>query len=113
MHHDRIRRPLGWAVAGTLLLPMVLSLVLGLAGLLAGLGDTAGAVVCRRLSLIVGVLWGVALVATTVLNAIAVLERPRHRPPCGRGIDGRRRRGRRRRPLDRPSEHPLRPEAPP
>ena len=33
MPHDRLRGPLGWSVAGTLLLPVVLSLVLGLAGL--------------------------------------------------------------------------------
>jgi len=81
MPHDRTRRPLAWAVASTLLLPVVLSLVLGLAGLLAGLGDSAGAAVCRRLSLVVGVLWAAAVVGTTVLNALAILERPRRPPP--------------------------------
>lgn len=97
MPHDRLRGPLGWAVAGTLLLPVVLSLVLGLAGLLAGLGDTSAALVCRRLALVVGVLWAAALVSTTVLNALAIIARP-PRPRHGRGT--RRRRRRMRRPPD-------------
>ncbi|MFM7244436.1 MAG: c-type cytochrome domain-containing protein [Planctomycetaceae bacterium] len=97
MPHDRLRGPLGWAVAGTLLLPVVLSLMLGLAGLLAGLGDTSAALVCRRLALVVGLLWATALVATTVLNSLAIMARP-PRPRCGRGP--RRRRRRMRRPPD-------------
>jgi hypothetical protein len=79
MPHRRSRRPLAWAVASTLLLPVVLSLVLGLGGLLSGLGDTVGAAVCHRLALVVAVLWAAAVVVTTVLNAVAILERP-HRP---------------------------------
>jgi len=89
MPHDRLRGPLGWAVAGTLLLPVVLSLVLGLAGLLAGLGDASAALVCRRLALVVGVLWAVALAATTVLNALFIMARPARR----RGRRRRRMRG--------------------
>lgn len=97
MPHDRSRRPLAWAVASTVLLPVVLSLVLGLGGLLAGLGDAAGAAVSHRLALVVGVLWAAAVVVTTVLNAVAILERPRRmrRPPPRR----RRRRHRRESPL--------------
>lgn len=110
MPHDRLRGPLGWAVAGTLLLPVVLSLVLGLAGLLAGLGDTVAAVVCQRLALVVGVLWAVALTATTVLNALAIMVRPPRRR-CGRGSP--RRRLRHRRLGDgRPPERPTRLEPP-
>jgi membrane protein implicated in regulation of membrane protease activity len=91
MPHDRLRGPLGWSVAGSLLLPVVLSLVLGLAGLLAGLGDTAAALVCQRLALAIGLCWAVAVAATTVLNAFILLTRP-PRPRCG----GRRRRRMRR-----------------
>jgi len=100
MHPPRIRRPLAWAVVGTLLLPVVLSLVLGLAGLLTGLGDDAGAAVCRGAALVVGVLWLTALVAATTLNAVAILAAPppprkrrgrghrlRREPPLG-GIAG-------------------------
>lgn len=104
MPHDRLRGPLGWSVAGTLLLPVVLSLLLGLAGLLAGLGDTAAAVVCQRLALAVGLLWAVAVATTTTLNAFTILARP-PRPRCGRGRRRRRmrRQGRDRAPtLDRP-----------
>ena len=111
MPHDRLRGPLGWAVAGTLLLPVVLSLVLGLAGLLVGLGDTSAARVCLRLALVVGVLWAVSLAATTVLNALTIMARPPRRR-CGRG--GRRRRRMRGARLgdDRTPERPARLEPP-
>lgn len=95
MAHVRIRRPLAWAVVGTLLLPIVLSLVLGLAGLLAGLGDQDGAVACRRAALAVSVLWGAAIVTTTTLTALAILAGPR----AGASRCGPRRRRHRRRRL--------------
>lgn len=111
MPHDRLRGPLGWSVAGTLLLPVVLSLVLGLAGLLAGLGDTAAALVCQRLALAVGLLWAVAVAATTTLSAFTILARP-PRPRCG---GGRRRRRMRRLRRDRETilDRPQRLEPPP
>ena len=103
MHRDPVRRALTWGAAATLLLPIVIAVVLGLGGLLGGLGDTPGARVC---------VWITAIVATTAINAIAVLERrPPRRPRHGRTP---RRRGRRRRderslpglperPVDRPA----------
>lgn len=96
MPHLRIRRPLAWAVVGTLLLPVVLSLVLGLAGLLTGLGDDAGAAICRGAALVVGVIWAAAIVAATTLNAVAILAAPPRRHKR------RRRRQRARRPSREP-----------
>jgi len=99
MPHLRIRRPLAWAVVGTLLLPVVLSLVLGLAGLLAGLGDDAGAAICRGVALVVGVLWAAAIVAATTLNAVAILAAPPRRRMRRRRRERGRRRPRREPPL--------------
>ena len=45
------------AVIAALLMPIVLGVVLGLAALLAALGDAAAATLCRRVGLVVGVLW--------------------------------------------------------
>lgn len=86
MHRDGANRGLIWGVGATLLLPVVLAVVSALGALLAALGDTWGAAACQRTGLVAGGLWIVAVVATTALNAIAMLE---HR--------GRRRRRRRRR----------------
>ncbi|MEI6637604.1 MAG: hypothetical protein WCO99_13620 [Planctomycetota bacterium] len=112
MHRDPVRRALTWGAAATLLLPIVIAVVLGLGGLLGGLGDTPGARVCAWIGLAIGAVWITAIVATTAINAITVLERrPSRRPRHGRTP---RRRGRRRRderslpglperPVDRPT----------
>lgn len=111
MHRDPVRRALTWGAAATLLLPIVIAVVLGLGGLLGGLGDTPGARVCAWIGLAIGAVWITAIVATTAINAIAVLERrPPRRPRHGRTP---RRRARRRderslpglpeRPVDRPA----------
>lgn len=73
-----IRRSLAWAVVAVLLLPVVLSIVLGLGGLLAALGDGAGAAVCRRAGLVVAVFWMTALVGTVAGTAVAQLSQPPH-----------------------------------
>lgn len=95
MTRHSIRRSLRWAVAATVLLPVAIVLVIGLGGLLAGVGDAAGARGCGRVALALGVAWLTALAGTTLATASAVLEadtcRPRHRRP-------RWRRGRRRSP---------------
>lgn len=91
MKRHSIRRGLRWGVAATVLLPIALVLVIGLGGLLAAVGDAAGARGCGRMALVLGVVWVTAVAGTTLATAIAVLAEP-GRPPR------RRRRHRRRRP---------------
>jgi len=69
MNRRHMRRPLAWGLAATILLPVVLALLLGLGRLLNALGDEAGAVACDRVALLAGVLWALAVVATTIINA--------------------------------------------
>ncbi|MCE9631675.1 MAG: hypothetical protein K8S94_13290 [Planctomycetia bacterium] len=99
MHRDGIRRCLAWGLAATLLLPITLAVVLGLGGLLDGLGDALGAAVCGRLGLVLGSIWLAAIVATTVVNAVAVLDG--RGGPRGRHEDRPRRARRRRRRIRR------------
>lgn len=86
MSRNRLKKPLAWCLAVTILLPAVLALVLGLGRLLAALGDEAGATACDRLALFSGVLWAVAVVGATICNAALLMQTP----PAG----GRRRRRR-------------------
>jgi hypothetical protein len=69
MSRRHLRRPLAWGLAATILLPMVLALLLGLGRLLNALGDESGAFVCDRIALLAGVLWALAVVTTTIINA--------------------------------------------
>lgn len=62
------------AVIAALLLPIVLGVVLGLGSLLMALGDAAAAAVCRRLALLVGVLWLVSVIATAIASGIVAVE---------------------------------------
>jgi len=71
---ETVRRCLAFAVLMTLLLPMVIAVVLGLGGLLASLGDEVGAAACRRLGLIVGAVWFIALAGTATASGIMALE---------------------------------------
>jgi hypothetical protein len=75
MHRPPIRAALTWGLVATLLLPVVLAVVLGLGGLLAAVGDESGARACRRVALVAGAVWLVAVVTTTAASAVAVLER--------------------------------------
>lgn len=89
MRPHAVRTALIWGVAATLLLPVVLAVVLGLGSLLHAVGDAAGARACGRVALGAGAAWLVAVVSTTAISALALLER---------GVDPpsvRRRRGRR------------------
>ena len=89
MHRSPVRTALTWGLVATLLLPVVLAVLLGLGSLLNAVGDEAGSRACGRVALAAGAAWLVAVVATTAVSAVAVLERPagpRH---------GRRKRGRR------------------
>ena len=59
-----------------LLLPMMISIALALAVLLAATGDDIGGRVLRYLALAGGVTWVVDLVSIILVQAIAALDRP-------------------------------------
>ena len=94
MNRDGLRRGLGWGLVATLVLPVLLAVVLGLGGLLGQLGDAAGAVVCGRIGLVVGVAWLTAIVGTVAVTAACVLAG--HSRPLPPGPPRGRRRSRRR-----------------
>ena len=75
-----LHRVLTWSVLLGLFLPVVIVLVLGLAGLLAGMGDHAGGRFCVRVAIGLGVWWACSLVTTTVTAGITILERPDNTP---------------------------------
>ncbi|RLS77967.1 MAG: hypothetical protein DWI03_05275 [Planctomycetota bacterium] len=80
MHRNGTNRGLIWGLVATVLLPVALAVVLALGALLAALGDAWGSAACHRIALVAGGLWAIAIVATTVLNAMAALDhRSRHR----------------------------------
>lgn len=99
MRRRGLDRLLAAALLAGVLVPILLALLLGLGGLLRGLGDEVGAVVCGRIGIGLGLAWAAALAAATLLNGIIALDRPRRRVPRDR-----RRRLRRHRP------QPLRPD---
>lgn len=71
-----ISRP--WIVgllAGAVVMPLVLVLVLGLGRLLAAMGDATGAAVLDRLALAGGLSWSLNLILLLVSLAIRSLER--------------------------------------
>lgn len=66
-------------VAGLLILPIALALVLGVASLLGGMGDELGAVVMKRIALGLGIVWalaGVCLVAVLGIQSLASEQAP-------------------------------------
>jgi len=71
-----LHRVLTWSVVLGLFLPVVIVLVLGLAGLLTGMGDQTGSRFCLRIAIGLSVWWASALVTTTVAAGISILERP-------------------------------------
>ena len=85
MNRNLLRRGLARCLFAVLVLPVALAVVIGLGGLLAALGDGAGAAVCVRVSLALGALFVIAVVAATTCNALAILAPParrrRHRRP--------------------------------
>ena len=80
--HD-VRRVLWSALLVTVSLPIVLAVVLGLGFLLEALGDEIGWVWCRRLALVLGAAWAVAIAGTTVCSAILSLAEPSHSQSVG------------------------------
>lgn len=62
------------AVIATILLPIAVAVVLGLAALLGGLGDTVAAVACQRVALVGGVLWILAIIVTSVCSGLVAMD---------------------------------------
>jgi len=79
---DFVRRALSWGIVLVLLLPILLSVVSGLAALLAALGDEGGAQLCWRSVLLAAVVWLLAVVATSVLAGLAALAAERGGRRC-------------------------------
>jgi len=71
-----LHRVLTWSVVFGLFLPVVIALDLGLAGLLAGMGDKAGGQFCLRVAMGLGVGWASSIVMTAVAAGVSILERP-------------------------------------
>lgn len=69
-----IVRLLGWSVIAALVLPIMVAVIVGLAALLAALGDTVAAVICQRVALVVGVLWLLAIIVTSVCSGVIAIE---------------------------------------
>lgn len=68
-----IRGVLWAALVATVSLPIVIGVVLGLGLLLESLGDAVGWHWCRRLALVAGAGWTVAIIGTTVCSAVMAL----------------------------------------
>jgi len=71
-----LHRVLIWSVVFGLFLPVVISLDLSLAGLLAGMGDKAGSQFCLRIAMGLGVGWASSIVITAIAAGVSILERP-------------------------------------
>ncbi|MBT6055558.1 MAG: hypothetical protein HN985_08840 [Planctomycetaceae bacterium] len=69
-----LHRVLAWSVVFGLLLPVVIVLLLGLAGLLAGVRDEAGGLICLRIAMGLGVGWVSAIAITAVTVGVRMLE---------------------------------------
>jgi hypothetical protein len=57
-------------VAGTILLPITICVILGVAALLAAMGDTLGGIVLQRVALAAGILWAIDLICLVLVLAI-------------------------------------------
>ena len=69
-----LHRMLAWSVVLGLLLPVVIILVLSLAGLLMGMGDKAGGLLCLRVAMGLGVGWTAAIALTAMTVGMRMLE---------------------------------------
>jgi hypothetical protein len=70
------QRTLIWLVAGTLILPIALALVLGLARLLGAMGDAGGQIVLDRVGLALGIIWALNLIGLVVVLGMNSLLPP-------------------------------------
>jgi hypothetical protein len=69
-----LHRVLAWSVVSSLLLPVVIVIVLGLAGLLAGMRDEVGSLFCLRIAMGLGVGWASAVAVTAVTVGVRMLD---------------------------------------
>jgi hypothetical protein len=67
------RRILIWLLGGALFLPIAIVLIVGLARLLAALGDADGARLLDRAALFAGVLWALSLVGLPIVLTLRSL----------------------------------------
>ncbi|MGE0606323.1 MAG: hypothetical protein AB7O62_04285 [Pirellulales bacterium] len=74
-----LRRTLPLLVGLAAGLPVVICVLAGLARLMAGLGDTTGAIVIDRLALAAGAVWIVGLIFLVITQGIDAINRGR--PP--------------------------------
>lgn len=61
---------------GALVLPIVVTVLVGVAGLLGQMNDAAGAQVVGRISLACGILWILDLVGLSILHSLTTLGHP-------------------------------------
>ncbi|MBX7167928.1 MAG: hypothetical protein K1X74_16460 [Pirellulales bacterium] len=79
------RRIHAWLFVVTLVLPIAVVLCVGVARLLAAVGDTAGGVGLERVALGLGMLWVLCLVGLVLVQSLHLLNPPpppRHPPGC-------------------------------
>jgi hypothetical protein len=70
------RRAVLALVVAALVLPIGITLILGLAALLGAMGDAAGKAVLARVALAGGIVWGIDLVCLLLVQAVASLGEP-------------------------------------
>jgi hypothetical protein len=61
-------------VSGAVLMPLAITVVLGVGGLLSAMGDTGGGGVLSRVGLALGIIWAVDLIALLVVLAVRSLD---------------------------------------
>ena len=77
MHHPSIPpRALATLILAGILLPITLSVVLGVAALLVQMGDAAGGAVLYRIGLAGGILWIMDLICLVLVLGINALHGP-------------------------------------
>ena len=77
MHHPSIlSRLLTPLILAGVLLPITLCVILGVAALLAQMGDSAGGAVLNRIALAGGILWVIDLICLVLILAIDSLRGP-------------------------------------
>jgi membrane protein implicated in regulation of membrane protease activity len=67
------------SLTALLIIPVVLAMTLGMAALLAAVGDTMAAAACRWVAMALGIVWAASVVATVAFAALISLadDRPR------------------------------------
>ena len=77
MHQPLIPHRLVLAlIVATILLPIALCVVLGVAALLIAMGDSAGGLVLDRIALAGGIVWIIDLICLVLVLAIGTLRGP-------------------------------------